>query len=471
MDIKIIGHNFDYDITSMSMLFFPGEKVFYKDRSSADKRLFSYLYRKDDRIVSVTKLRFYGKIFTCQITETIDYDAKNLVKQTFYKVCSKATGITSPWGILTGIRPLSVYSRLSDPRIQMENEYYVHPDKIDLLAQIYKAESVIEKRTKDVSVYISIPFCPGKCTYCSFISISATSKGALLSQYLEKLLIEIKLKSKIISELDLRVKSLYIGGGTPGILDASQLSLLLNALKEAFDLASIEETCIELGRPDTVDLEKLDIIDSFGFDRICINTQTTNDDVLNKVNRNHNFMQYRQAVINTQKHTGAIINTDLIAGLPGENLDSFKKSVDDVISLGVDNVTVHTLAIKRSAKLSDDSNNFSPRDNTVDSMIDYAYTTLKREGYIPYYIYRQKNCISNGENIGFCKPGSLCKYNVYMMEDIHSIIACGAGASSKIIKGKKVDRVINVKYPMEYVNEFYKIENNTNKLKEMFINE
>ena len=470
MDIKLVGHSFEYDITSMSMLFFPGEKVNYVNRSNSDKRIISTLRSHDDKLFCITKFRYFGKDFSVQRTVNCDYDIKNLVKQTFYLVCSKATGIQSDWGILTGIRPLSVYSKIGNSKKAvdiMKNEYFVNEKKVDLLNKIHTVYSNISSGSNDVSIYISIPFCPGKCSYCSFISVSATTTGKLLDEYLINLESEIRKKSEIINELGLNIRALYIGGGTPGILNEIQLEKLLFVLQKYFNLKKLEESCIEIGRPETISDKKIELINSYSFKRICINTQSTNDCVLSSVNRKHTSKQYFDAVKSAKALGNFYINTDLIAGLPNENFESFCKSVDDVISLDVENITIHTLALKRSAKLYEESVNFKPLDCVVDSMVNYAYDKLICSGYIPYYIYRQKNCVSNGENIGFCKPDYVCKYNLYMMEDIHSIIGCGAGASSKIIDGNKVDRIINVKYPMEYNSEFYKIEKNTEKLFEI----
>ncbi len=470
MDIKLSGHQFYYDITSIAMLFFHGEKVNYVRRGSTPLRAVSRLAEKDDRLISFTSIHFRGNTFTSQKTAPYDCDRKNLVKQTFYIAASRATGISPLWGILTGIRPLSVYARLAlagdTPQDIMKREYYVAPQKLDILSSIYGFQQAhIEKRANDVSVYVSIPFCPGKCSYCSFISVSAVNNGGLLESYLEKLYLEIKAKSELVKALGLNVKTLYVGGGTPGVLSENQLESLLKILVECFDTTGIEEICFELGRPDTVTDGKLAVLKSHGVNRVCINTQTTNDKILSNVFRNHTAAQYFSAVEKAKKYGFDSINTDLIAGLTGEETASFCRSLNEVIESGADNITVHTLAIKRAAALSGDRANYVPYDPNINKMLDYAYNKLTSYGFSPYYIYRQKNCISNGENIGYCKGDKLCRYNVYMMEDIHSIIACGAGASSKIIDGGRVERVINVKYPTEYVNEYEKVVNNTEKLR------
>lgn len=479
MDIKISGHEFNYDITSMSMLFFPGEKVDYVNRSRKNTHIISSLKVRNDGYISITKIKYNGKWFSCQKTAQADVDAKNLVKQTFYKACTKATGITSPWGILTGIRPLSVYSKVAvqtSKNKTMSDEYFLSESKIALLDLIYHNQMTLdESQDRDVSIYISIPFCPSKCSYCSFVSVAATNKPEMQKRYLDNLIKEIKLKSNIINKYDLNIKSLYIGGGTPGVLTEGSLKTLLEYLNNKFDFSKIGEISFEIGRPETVTDEKLAILKKLGVGRLCINTQTTNDIVLANVNRKHLSADYFRAVKMAQKYNFGSINTDLIAGLPTESYESFCKSVVDVISTGVDNITIHTLSIKRAAVLSDKNENYNPSNNIVIRMLDYAYDCLSKAGFSPYYIYRQKNCVSNGENVGFCKNGNMCKYNIYMMEDKHSVLACGAGASTKIIKDGIVERVINVKYPMEYNSEFERIIANNSRvnkiLKENFKND
>ena len=477
MDIIISGHDFRFDITSMSMLFFPGQKVNYVDKSNNEIYIKSTLNISFDKQISVTKVKLFNKTFRSQRTLPISENSKDLVKYTFYMACRKATSIESSWGTLTGIRPLSVFERLKKDgdnyKEKIKRKYLLSDDKIEILGRISAVQSDCNtKCNRDVSIYISIPFCPSKCTYCSFISISAVNKEQLLRGYLSLLKEEISLKSKLIHRFSLNVKSLYIGGGTPGVLSLEQLEELLKSLDRAFMLSNIDEKSFEIGRPDTVTDDKLKMLNDFGFERICINTQTTCDDILNKINRNHSSYDYFNAIDLAFKYNFKCINTDLIAGLPGESVSSFEKSIDDVTSTGVNNITVHTLSIKKSSVLSQTDDYYDPSDFRVNKMLEYAYKKLDDDGFIPYYIYRQKNCVSNGENVGFCKHNTPCKYNIYMMEDVHSVIACGAGASSKIVNGTSVWRSINVKYPMEYVSDFEKIRNNTlkieNELKAMF---
>ena len=468
MDIRIKGHEFFYDITSLCMMFFPGQKVEYVNRSSGDPRILQSLKKDCNKYICSTRVLNHGKWYSCRISADDSCDVKNLAKRSFYKACARATGITSAWGTLTGIRPLSVYNRHLNAggniESVMKNEYLMSEDKIKCLAKISDAQaSIVEKAEKDVSIYISIPFCPSRCSYCSFISVAAAGSSDLLQKYLELLTDEIRLKSETVSRFGLNIKSIYIGGGTPGILSSQQLTRLLETLFKYFDISPDTELCFELGRPDSVTLQKLEALKSYGVNRICINTQTTNDDVLKSVNRAHTGADYFKAMKLAHTIGFNSINTDLIAGLPGESVSSFCRSVDQVMDAGADNITVHTLSIKRSSALKSEKKALNLQNSCIEPMLNYAYGKLDCSGYIPYYIYRQKNCVSNGENVGFCLPDKICRYNVYMMEDVHTIIACGAGASSKFIDGSRVTRIINVKYPMEYISENFKVINNINK--------
>ena len=472
MDVKISGHDNRYDVTTTAMLFFPGEKINFVQKSRAPLRSVSRLKKTGDKAICFTRVVVNGIAYSAKVTA--DDDDRNLVKRSFYKACVKATGITPPWGTLTGVRPLSVYERLKregkDPEKVLKTEYYLNDSKIALLKSVSQNQrDIAVYDPKDVSVYISIPFCPGRCSYCSFISVSAVNADRLLDCYLVLLHQEIREKAELIKRFGLRLRSVYVGGGTPGILNESQLAALLDVIYDCFDITNDCEICFELGRPDTVTREKLAPLEDRGVDRVCINTQTTNDGVLAAVGRRHTGKDYFKA-IELVKEFGFTVNTDLIAGLPGESLASFLKSVDDVIAVGVDNITVHTLAIKRSARLHEERA-FDARGADVQKMIGNAYRRLDGAGYLPYYLYKQKNCVSNGENVGFCKPGTACKYNVFMMEDVHSVLACGAGASSKLVFGHRTQRVINVKYPTEYVSDNEKVRLNTGKLAEMLESE
>ncbi len=471
MEIKVTGHKFEYDAIGMSLLFFPGESVVFTKSPRGELRLSSRLLQQNDKLVA--KARFYcrGKVYSCS-KRAAGKETEQLlaaVKYSIYQVFHRATEISPPWGILTGIKPTGIYRRVlydkgyENARKFLLNEYCMQPEKIPLLHQICMVMDEVQTDSKkEASLYVAIPFCPSRCSYCSFISVAAEKSNRLIDPYLQYLQKEIKEKCDVLHRAGLKIRSVYVGGGTPGILAADQMELLLDTItKNTKNI--IEEFTFELGRPDTVSEEKLTILKKYGVTRVCINTQTTNNEILSAIGRRHTKEQYFDAVSLTKKFEFDSINTDLIAGLPGESEESFAASLQDVLSAGVDNITIHTLSIKRSSKLYGDGTHFDPKNDRVQRMLDNAYDELRNRGLVPYYMYRQKNTVSNGENIGFCLPDKICAYNLYMMEDLHTIAACGAGASSKIIAADtgRIERVINMKYPYEYINENEKIGKNT----------
>lgn len=476
MEIKISGHNYQYDVSGMSLLFFPGEPVCFKTYPRGALRLSS-------RVVNTTRGLYARATFWME--ESVYRAEKKMqnhtreemlaaVKHTIYRVFSRATGILPPWGILTGIKPTGIYQRLLAEKGALETrrillkEYLMRPEKIPLLHQICRVmETVQTDCSKEASLYISIPFCPSRCSYCSFISVAAERCNHLMELYLEKLCGEIHEKCRVLNENGLSVRAVYIGGGTPGILSPQQIEKLLSVIRSELK-APLREFTFELGRPDTVTEEKLRLLKSFGVSRICINTQTTNDRVLEQIGRKHTRAQYLHAVSLTRKMNFDSINTDLIAGLPGEDEASFARSLEDVLKAGADNITIHTLSIKRSSRLHETPDYFDPRNDHVQRMLDRAFERLLRLGFIPYYMYRQKKTVSNGENVGFARPETICLYNLYMMEDLHTVAACGAGASTKIISGEsgRIERIINVKYPFEYIGEYEKVRHNTHLLEQ-----
>lgn len=471
MEIKISGHEFEYDVTGMSLLFFPGEPVVFLKRPKGENWLSSRLVDGKDGLCAKATFRYQGKKLECvKRIPVADKEGRLMaVKHTIYQVFRRATGICPPWGILTGIKPTGIYRRLlaekgyAETRQYLLNEYCMQPEKIPLLHQICKVmETVQTDSNREASLYVAIPFCPSRCTYCSFISVAAEKSNHLIERYLEYLEEEIKDKCEVLKKHNLTMKSVYVGGGTPGILNCAQIERLLGTVRK-FAGNALAEFTFELGRPDTVSKEKLTLLKRMGVTRVCINTQTTNDEILNAVGRKHTRAQYFDAVSLTKELKFDSINTDLIAGLPGESEESFARSLEDVLSAGADNITIHTLAIKRSSRLHDTDEYFDPANDHVQRMLDRAYKRLLDLGYIPYYMYRQKNTVSNGENIGFSRPETIGLYNLYMMEDLHTVAACGAGASSKIISGKdgRIERVINMKYPYEYINENERIRKNT----------
>ena len=367
-----------------------------------------------------------------------------------------------PWGILTGVRPIKLFSRLADKDGEEEAERYfrdtllVSAEKTELAKTVRHNQSTIIKRSgkRSFSLYVSIPFCPTRCSYCSFVSQSVEKAKKLIEDYIPLLLGEIRYTAELARELDLRLESVYIGGGTHTTLTAEQLDLLLSEIEADFDMSRCAEFTVEAGRPDTVTREKLAALKKHAVTRISINPQTFNDSVLEHIGRKHNSQQTIDAFRLARELGFDNINMDLIAGLTTDTPESFERTISIIRELDPESVTVHTLAVKRSARL-----------NSADAVREQAYTArmlayasarLTDGGYEPYYLYRQSKMLSNLENIGWAKPGCFSPYNVYIMEETHSILACGAGAVTKLrdTASDYLERIFNFKYPYEYISRF-----------------
>ena len=379
---------------------------------------------------------------------------KNKLKREIFDALSAVTGKRPKWGILTGIRPVKLageyYGRLGSydmVREEMEREYLIHPEKSMLLTDILKYQTDEMGRPEDnsLSIYIGIPFCPTRCLYCSFTSNQV--KETEIARYLEALYREIRFAGAAAEAEGFNIESVYIGGGTPTTLSSLQLDSLLTEVEEAFDLGSVREFTVECGRPDTITEDKLSVLDKHGVGRISINPQTMKESTLRIIGRNHTVQQVRDAFEMSKRGDIGTVNADLIAGLPDESTDDFKKSLDEIVQLGAGNITLHTLAVKRASKLKEVDETFNYRQEKIcGEMLAYAGEKLKSEGYIPYYLYRQKHTSGNTENIGYCRAGEISRYNVRIMEEAQSILALGAGGISKIYfpESNRLERVANV---------------------------
>jgi oxygen-independent coproporphyrinogen-3 oxidase len=305
------------------------------------------------------------------------------------------------------------------------------------------------------SLYVSIPFCPTRCSYCSFVSQSVEQCLGQIPEYLDNLCKEIEYTAKLVSRLGLVLDTVYFGGGTPTTLEADQLERLMKTIANSFDLSQLREYTVEAGRPDTITKQKLEAIKRNGCTRVSINPQTLSDSVLEKIGRKHTTEQFFKAFELAREVGFDSINTDIIAGLPSDTPESFAYTVDKLIQLGAENITVHTLSIKRAARLNRDREE-GLLENPADKMVGYATKRLLESGYVPYYLYRQKNMLENLENIGWSKPGKESLYNVYIMEEVQTILAVGAGGSTKLVdtKNKRLERVFNYKFPLEYNRHF-----------------
>ena len=384
-----------------------------------------------------------------------------------YRVLSEFTGAGLPWGILTGVRPIRLLAGYSDEYAL--NKLLVSPEKLALARKIDKIQTpaLAAVPKNSYSLYISIPFCPSRCSYCSFVSHSTDKAMARIDEYVDKLAQELSQTAKIAEECGLRLDTIYIGGGTPTTLSAEQLKRLFSAL-EPFDRSFLREFTVEAGRPDTISRDKLNIIIQAGARRISVNPQTMNDSVLEAVGRKHTSEDTIRAYQLAREVGFDIINMDLIAGLPTDTEAGFCRSLDRVIELAPENITVHSLSLKRAAKLFRETDR---RTCGVAGMIEYTHKTLAENGYIPYYLYRQKNTADNQENTGYSKAGAESLYNMFIMEEVQTILACGAGASTKLVdtKNGRIKRVMNFKYPYEYLDRFDEIEQLKREVIEFFV--
>ncbi len=395
-------------------------------------------------------------------TSPLTDDNELTMARLLYDVLSRATGRKLPWGILTGVRPIKLFSTLAAQEgEEAAAEYfrgtlYVSEEKIALSEKVAANQRAIIARSgkRSFSLYVSIPFCPTRCNYCSFVSQSIERAKKLIDDYLPLLLCEIRYTAELAESLDLRLESVYIGGGTPTTLSAEQLDLLLTEIESRFETEHISEFTVEAGRPDTVTKEKLLALKRHSVSRISINPQTFNDSVLESIGRKHTSRQTVDAFRMARELGFDNINMDLIAGLTSDTPESFRNTIDTVRSLDPESVTVHTLAVKRSARVS--ASDASREHDYTAEMLAYASAELSAGGWEPYYLYRQSKMLSNLENVGWAKPGYFSPYNVYIMEETHSILACGAGAVTKLrdTASNHIERIFNFKFPYEYISRF-----------------
>lgn len=398
---------------------------------------------------------FTGEADTPCDCNTFVFDGdKNKLKRQIYRELEMYTGKSPKWGILTGIRPVKLACEMlrasgdiDRVKAELEAEYLLDPSKSALTTEIlqYQLEKVGLPEDNSLSVYLGIPFCPTRCLYCSFTSNQVAKSET--DRYLEALNKEIEYCGYKVREKGYKLESFYIGGGTPTTLDELQLNNLLEKINSSFDMSSVIEFTVEAGRPDTITDEKLRIMESYGVTRISINPQTMKQETLDIIGRKHTVEQTAEAFKMAAASDICSINADLIAGLPEECYDDFRDSLDKVISYGADNITLHTLAVKRASRLKEMDEEFNYKDEELrEQMLIYASEALRNAGYTPYYLYRQKHTSGNTENIGYCRNDAVSVYNIRIMEEAQSILAMGAGGISKVYfpAENRLERVANV---------------------------
>lgn len=473
MTLIFIDHKFQYELERLFRNFFPPmELKLSTDRADAQGDF--CLTEKSEFPGGVNlsvELVCDGKRYSMNRTlpaETPDKEQEREMSVLLYKALREYTGHDLPWGILTGVRPVKVLSKLTDE--QALQSLLVSQRKLAVARRIEQVQKPLAKSipANSFSLYVSIPFCPTRCSYCSFVSHSVDHAAARLEEYLAKMTEEMKQLATISRHLGLIPDTIYFGGGTPTVLSVEQLKRLFAAL-EYFDLSHIREFTVEAGRPDTITAEKLLAIKQAGAGRVSVNPQTMNDSVLKAIGRAHTSEQTEQAFLTAREVGFDVINMDLIAGLPTDDFDSFAASLDTVCGLSPENITVHSLALKRAARLFHEGAGSAVGE--TERMIDYAHKKLAECGYIPYYLYRQKNTADNQENTGYARPGTESLYNTYIMEELQTILAVGAGASTKLVDRAtgRIQRITNHKYPYEYLDRFNDILENKRQIFSFFV--
>lgn len=480
--IILNGHDFKYEVSELIKLF--TNNFEYVDEKHYGRILENSVITHKNTLISKSRyfenynVRFEEREH-CNLEGLTQQEIKKVTKETIkrsmYKVLKRVFNSYVPWGILTGIRPVKIVHSLldegkSDEEIRniLSTNYLISNEKVELALEIAKRERVfiypIDKNK--ISLYVSIPFCPTRCYYCSFPANPLKQFGHFKAEYLNKLIEEIKGVAKIIKDANKEIETLYIGGGTPTTLDAKEMDILINALFKELDLSKIKEFTVEAGRPDTINEEVLKVLKKHNVSRISINPQTMNDETLEKIGRGHKVSEIIECFNMARELGFDNINMDVILGLEGENLEHVRHTLEEIKKLSPESLTVHTLAIKRASKLKEDLDKYElTKYEEMIQMIDLSMKYAREMGLNPYYMYRQKHMLGNLENIGYAKEGYECIYNIQIMEEKQSNYAVGAGSISKFVyvDEDRIERVENVKNVEQYID---RVEEMVNRKKE-----
>lgn len=458
MELTVLGLASGYDVEHVIRLFYPMAKLVPGYHRGGDL----VLARAGQRHL-LAGVRENGVCHWRRAVRPENEKPTFALASLVYDLLREVTGIRPPWGKMTGVRPVRI---IHDQRAAGHSEediaklflekYDCTPGRFELARGIADRQRPILERSglRDCSLYIGIPFCPSRCSYCSFVSRTVERDKKLIQPYVDHLCMELEAIRDQVEQIGLNLRTVYIGGGTPTSLSADQLRQLMGKVAQCFDLSRLEEYTVEAGRPDCTDLEKLQVLKEYGATRISINPQTFEDEVLAHIGRRHTAEDIRRCFYDARQAGHRNINMDLIAGLPGDTEEGFARSLEQAIALEPENITVHTLTLKRASSLVIDHSQEDYAD--VAAMLEHC-DALNKAGYVPYYLYRQKNTLQNLENIGWCKPGYEGYYNIYIMEEVHSILSAGAGGSTKLRQpgcGEHIERIFNYKYANEYINGF-----------------
>ena len=474
MKIYLRGNKYRYELEHVVRAFVPeAELVHYvvskRERKDGDEFVYFRL-SETKSVISLLVAVNYHNTLASKIKkippESDDKESKRELAVMFYDIMSSLTGKRPAWGVLTGVRPVKLVrkilcSGIDDKKVisKLREQYRVSESKAKLAVQTVSGSSKIINLSGSASysLYISIPFCPSRCEYCSFVSKTAGNDRQQLSVYLARLNEELRITSALASRYNLKLESIYIGGGTPTTLSEKELTSLLEVIAENFPVGCAREYTVEAGRPDTITLDKLKVLREHEVDRISINPQTFNDAILKSIGRRHTGADIIKAFSDAETAGFKNINADLIAGFEGDDLSGFQSSVSKLISLKPKGITVHTLTSKRGSFFREGNGGFAA---DAEAMVDEARQMLGEKGYLPYYLYRQKGSACGLENVGYSLAGFEGLYNVFIMDELHTILSCGASAVSKLYDPQTglIKRIFNYKYPLDYIKGFDEIK-------------
>ena len=474
MKLYYRGHNYRYAAEQMLLTLFPTERPEYADAppGPGEDALVLSLSRGETWATATAALTWDGAEYRaarrCRVSEltgqlSADRALQRILKLAFYDAGTAALGKEPPWGALTGVRPVKIPAKAmlagaspAQAEKVLRDTYRVSPGRRKLAMDCAQASLAAQRSLgeHEVSLYVGIPFCPTRCAYCSFVSADVGRALKLIDPFLDALSKEIQATGAMLAGAGLKVRTVYFGGGTPTTLTAPQLDRLMGEIAEHIDLSACTEYTVEAGRPDTITAEKLAVLRRRGCGRVSVNPQSMSDAVLAAMGRAHRAADILGAFALVRESGIGCVNMDLIAGLPGDSADGFRASLDQVLELAPENVTVHTLALKKGSRLMEGATPLPPGED-VAAMLDYAWAALRESGQIPYYLYRQKYMSGSFENVGWCLPGTESLYNICMMEELHTIVSLGGGGVTKLVDRNTgyITRIANAKYPQEYIQK------------------
>lgn len=486
MKLYLINHDYRYAAEQILLMMFPDQRPEYPTEPTEEDHAVIRLSRGAQRVTATCRLCLDGAVYqgraavpAAALTDKLVEDRllQRAVKLCFYRATQRYSGKKPVWGVLTGIRPGKLLSNYLEEGLseaaavsEMCRVYDVSRERAllcrDTAIAGLRAKAALEPQ--DICLYVGIPFCPTRCAYCSFVSQSVAKSMALIPDFLDALMRELDATAEVVRELGLRIVSVYVGGGTPTTLSPEQLDTLCTKLETAFDLSHVRDYTVEAGRPDTITPEKLIVLREHGVLRVSVNPQTMEDAVLETIGRKHTADDVLQALAMVRDVPGFSVNMDLIAGLPGDSAAGFDRTLDAVLALRPENITVHTLSLKKGSRLLLEGTSI-PDAAEVGNMLDSAATRLRAAGYVPYYLYRQKFMSGGFENVGWALPGHDNLYNICIMEELCSILATGGGASTKLVTGTgRIERIFTPKYPREYIDGIEKVLSQKSIIKEFY---